>query len=190
MLNDSSNKESKFATKKWYVIDSKAAKGKYKQYDSIKFEIESIRSTLCGYFDAFIFVTGGIRVNARTDTHVLFKSYRPFSTCKTKINDAFVDEANYIYIVMPMYKLIEYNDNYSVTLGSSMAVEILFLLIMLTWVLEFEAAFVGKTANAAGENSFAKDSKIVVLLKYLSNFWGLLEISLINCKIHFELNWI
>ena len=56
--------------------------------------------------------------------------------------------------------------------------------------IEFEAAFVGKTVNAAGENSFVKNSKIVVLLKYLSNFWGLLEISLINWKIHFELNWI
>ena len=42
-MNDSSNEESKFATKKWYVIDSKAAKGKYKQHDSIKFETESIQ---------------------------------------------------------------------------------------------------------------------------------------------------
>ena len=28
LLNDSSNEESKFATKKWYVIDGKTAKGK------------------------------------------------------------------------------------------------------------------------------------------------------------------
>ena len=33
LLNDSSNEESKFATKKWYVIDSQTAKGKYKQGD-------------------------------------------------------------------------------------------------------------------------------------------------------------
>ena len=38
LLNDSSNKESKFSTKKWYVIDSQTAKGKYKQGDTIKFE--------------------------------------------------------------------------------------------------------------------------------------------------------
>ena len=31
LLNDSSNEESKFATKKWYVINSQTAKGKYKQ---------------------------------------------------------------------------------------------------------------------------------------------------------------
>ena len=38
LLNDSSNGESKFATKKWYVIDSQTTKGKYKQGDTIKFE--------------------------------------------------------------------------------------------------------------------------------------------------------
>ena len=27
-------------------------------------------------------------------------------------------------------------------------------------------------------------------LKYLSNFWRSLEMALINCKIHLELNWI
>ena len=57
LLNDSSNKESKFATKKWYAIDSETAKGKYKQGDSIKFETESIKSSLCHYSDAFILVT-------------------------------------------------------------------------------------------------------------------------------------
>ena len=29
LLNDSTNEESKFATKKWYVIDSQTTKGKY-----------------------------------------------------------------------------------------------------------------------------------------------------------------
>ena len=41
----------------------------------------------------------------------------PFSTCTPKIN-VFVDEANHIYIAMPMYNLIEYSDNYSDTSGS------------------------------------------------------------------------
>ena len=39
-----------------------------------------------------------------------FKQWRiycaPFSTCKTAINDAFVDRAEHIYIAMPMYNLI------------------------------------------------------------------------------------
>ena len=55
---------------------------------------------------------------------------------------------------------------------------------------KFKAAVVGKTENAGGANSFVKNSKIVVLLKYLSDFWRSLEMSLINYKIHLELNWI
>ena len=35
---------------------------------------------------------------------------------------------------------------------------------------KFKAVFVGKTANAAGRNSFVKNTKTVVPLKYQSNF--------------------
>ena len=41
LLNDSSNEESKYATKKWYVIDSQTAKGKYEQGVTIKFETKN-----------------------------------------------------------------------------------------------------------------------------------------------------
>ena len=58
-LNDSSNEESKFTTKKGYAIDNQATKGKYKQDDTIKFEKETIKSSLCDYSGAFILVTGG-----------------------------------------------------------------------------------------------------------------------------------
>ena len=98
LLNDSSNEESKFATKKWYVIDSQTAKGKYKQDNTIKFETEPIKSSLCDYSDAFIFVTGNITVAAGNNTDVAFKNCVPFSTCKTVINDVLVVRAEYIYI--------------------------------------------------------------------------------------------
>ena len=117
LLNDSSNKEPKFATKKWYVKDNQAAKGKYKKGDVIKFETETIKSSLCDYSDAFILVTGNITVAADNNTDVAFKSCAPFSTCITKIDDTFVDEANHIYIAMPIYNLTEYSDNYSDTSG-------------------------------------------------------------------------
>ena len=117
MFNDLSNEESKFATKKWYAIDCQTAKGKYYQKKSIKFETESIKSSLCDYSNAFILVnTGGN--NENNNTHVAFKNCAPFSTCKTEINDVFIDEANRIYIAMPMYNLIEYSDNYSDKSGS------------------------------------------------------------------------
>ena len=106
LLNDSSNKESKFATKKWYVIDTQTTKGKYKQGDTIKFEIETIKSSLCDYSDAFILVTGNITVAANNNTDAAFKNCAPFSTCTIKIN-VFVDKTNHIYIAMPMYNLIK-----------------------------------------------------------------------------------
>ena len=80
LLNDSSNEESKFATKKWYVIDSQTTKGKYKQGNTIKFETETVKSRLCDYSDAFILVTGNIAVTADNDTDVAFKNCVPFST--------------------------------------------------------------------------------------------------------------
>ena len=54
-----------------------------------------------------------------------------------------------------------------------------------------KAALLGKTADAVDNtNSSVKEAKIVVPLKYLSNFWRSLEMPLINCKIYLELNWI
>ena len=96
-----------------YVIDIQTAKGKYNQNKSIKFEKESITSSLCDYSDAFILVTGDITVNAVNDKYVSFKNCATFSMCKAEISDVFIDEPNHIYSPMPMYNLIEYNDNYS-----------------------------------------------------------------------------
>ena len=100
-----------------YVIDSQTAKDKYEPNNSIKCETENITSSLCDYFDAFILVTGYIIVTAKNKSGIAFKNCAPFSTCKTEINDVFIVEGNYIYIAMPIYNLIEYNDNHSDTSG-------------------------------------------------------------------------
>ena len=56
---------------------------------------------------------------------------------------------------------------------------------------KYKAALLGKTADAVNNtNSSVKEAKIVVPLKYLSNFWRSLEMQLINCKVYLELNWI
>ena len=105
LLNNSSNKESNFARKKWYVIDSQTAKDKYNQNNSNKFETKSIKSSLFDYSNPFILGTGDITVTANN------------ADVASEINE-FNDEANHIYIAMPMYSLIEYSDNYSDTSGS------------------------------------------------------------------------
>ena len=131
-LNYSNKEESKFATKKCYVIDSQTTKGKYKQSGTIKFKTETIKSSLSDYSDAFVLVTRNITETANDNTYVAFKNCAPFSTCKTVIND----DANHIYIAMALYNLSEYGDNYSDTSGSLWQFkrnEV--ILIMLIWLL-------------------------------------------------------
>ena len=118
LLNGSDNENSKFATKKWYVIDSES-NGNYSHHNPIKFLTKSIESSLCDYSDAYILVTGNITVNGGNEnTKVAFKNCAPFEKYRTEINETFVDEADFINITMPMYNLIEYSDNYSDTSGS------------------------------------------------------------------------
>ena len=138
LLNSSENEYSKFATKKWYVIDSES-KGNYSHHDPITFLTKSIESSLCDYSDAYILVTGDIAVtrtiaaagnNPRPPppppppppqrkqqlaaaTQVPFKNCTSFKDCRTEVSDTFVDYADFINITMPMYNLIEYSDNYS-----------------------------------------------------------------------------
>ena len=48
----------------------------------------------------------------------LLKQIYQFTNCGSKINNSQIDNAVYIDIVMPMYNLIEYSDNYWKTSGS------------------------------------------------------------------------
>ena len=115
LLNRSDKENSKFATKKWYIIDSES-NGNYSHHNPIKFLTKSIESSLCDYSDAYILVTGNINVTGGdNNTKVAFKNCAPFENCRTEINDTFVDYADFINITMPMYNLIEYSDNYSDT---------------------------------------------------------------------------
>ena len=94
--------------------------------------------------------------------------------------------------------MIEYSDNYSDTLGSlwqfkrdEVSVDNADLTINNSQSFKYKAALVERTADVDNDNtnSFVKNTKTVVPLKYLSNFWRSLEMPLINCKVHLELNW-
>ena len=115
LLNGSDSENSKFATKKLYIIDSES-KGNYSQNDEIKVLTRSIESSLCDYSNAYILVTGNItvkRINAPDTadialgaiTQVIFKNCTPFKKCRTEINETFVGKTDFINITMPMYKL-------------------------------------------------------------------------------------
>ena len=109
----------------------------------------------------------------------------------------FAEEANHNYIAMLMYNLIEYSDNYSDTSRSlwqfkrdEVPANNADLIINNSKAFKYKAALLGKTAYHNDGKSSVKDAKIVVPLKYLSNFWRSLEMPLINCKVYLELNWI
>ena len=124
LLNDATNKSSKFRTKNWVEINDDI-RGAYSPNKQIRFKTAMLRSSLCDYSDAYILVKGNIAVNNtagaaanNTNKKVIFKNCAPFTNCISKINNTQIDNAEYIDIVMPMYNLIEYSDNYSKTSGS------------------------------------------------------------------------
>ena len=85
-----------------------------------------LRSKLCDYADLYILLKGTITITGaenddaakqadERDKGVIFKSCPPFTKCISRINNTDIDNAQDIDIVMPMYNLIEYSDNYSKT---------------------------------------------------------------------------
>ena len=89
---------------------------------TIKFETEvilNILTVLSEYSDAYILVTGVIKVAAvAADTNVAFKNCAPFTRCVTHMNHEHVEAAENLDIIMSMYNLIEYFDNYAYSSGS------------------------------------------------------------------------
>ena len=50
-----------------------------------------------------------------TNEKLILKNSAPSTDCIIQINDTQADNAKYIDILMPMYNLVEYSDNYSKT---------------------------------------------------------------------------
>ena len=125
LLNNASNKPSKFRTRNWVEINDNI-RGAYSPNKQIRFKTAMVKSSLCDYSDAYILVKGNISVNntgtatapTNRNKKLIFKNCAPFNNCISKINNTQTDNAEYIYIVMPMHILIEYCDNYSKTSGS------------------------------------------------------------------------
>ena len=191
LLNSTENEYSKFATKRWCVIDSES-KSNYSHENPIKFLTNSLESSICDYSDVYILVTGNVNdVGGNNDTKVAFKICSPFRKCRIEINETFIDEADFISITMPMYNLVEYSDNYSDTSGSLWQFKRdgiegnNDLTVDANHIPNNSSSYKYKSSLITNRNGV----KIAVPLKYLSNFWRSLEIPLINCKVEFSLTW-
>ena len=122
LLNDSDSESSNFATRKWNIINDQnnGQYGRGNENDStIKFDTKVIKPNLCDYSDAYILVTGDIKVAVvATNTNLVFKNCGPFTGCVTHTNDEYIETAENLDVIMPMYNLIEYSDNYADSSGS------------------------------------------------------------------------
>ena len=123
LLENKPNKLTKFRTKRWVEINDES-RGTYNTNSQIKFATSMLRSSLCNYSNAYILVSGAITVaelaagRGNNNIQVVFKNCAPFTNCISETNHTHIDNAKYINVVMPMYNLIEYSDNYSKTSGS------------------------------------------------------------------------
>ena len=196
-----------FATKKWYIIndENNTNYGVDKDTgannpDTIKYDTRVLKPKLCDYADAYILVDGTIRAAAAiaanaSPTRLTLKNCSPFEKCNLEINDEHVDTAENLDIVMPMYNLIEYSDNYqdsSATLYQYKRDEppddiANNLTQANSTSFDYEIKLLGNPVVAGF--IVRLNAKVVVPLKYLSNFFRSLEMPLINCKIKLNLTW-
>ena len=180
LIDDTSNQPSKFKTKIWVEIND-GSRGTYNANSLITFKTTILKCSLCDYSDTYILVKGTIDVNntaaadadaSNTNKKVIFKNCAPITNCISEINNTQVDNAKGIAIVVPVYNLIEYTNNYSKISGS-------------LWQYCKDIPVI---AMQTGDNG-TKNVEIMVPLKYLSNFWRTLEIPLIKCGIDLILTW-
>ena len=173
-------------TKNWVEINDES-RGTYNVNSQIKFETTMLKSCLCDYSDVYILVKGKMAITGegaddaakRTDEideGAVFKNCAPFTNCTSERNNAQVDNAKDIDIVMSMFNVKEktsgslwqyYRDEPNDNLADSES-------------FKSKIKITGKTPDNGNE----KDVEIMNPLKYLSNFSRTLGISLINCEVN------
>ena len=202
---EASSEPSKFKTKNWVEVNDES-RGTYNVNSQIKFETSMLKSSLCDYSAAYILVKRTITVNNtaaaadadanNTNKKVIFKTCAPFTNCISEINNTQVDNAKDLDIVMLMYNLIEYSDNYSKTSGrwwqyckDIPAVYNNNVIVKFTDNNPTDSFhFKVKMTGQAGDDG-TKSVEIIVLLAYQSVFWHSLELPSINCEVNLILTW-
>ena len=185
LLGPAHDKVTRFITKKWIEVQSQSG-NTYNTSKPIRFKTSMLRSDLCDYSDAYVWVKGTITVtnpnnNANFDRRLTLKNNAPFVSCISKINGELVENAEDLDIVIPMYNLLEYSKNYEKTSGSLFnyyrdepseatiandngAINIS---IRNSKSFDYKAKIVGSLAAGELEKD---DVEIAIPLKYLGNF--------------------
>ena len=191
LIDAASNQPSKFKTN-WVDINDDSRET-YNVNSQIKCKTTMLKSSLCDCNYVYILVKGKITITGagadaaarqadERDKVVPFKNCVSSTNCISGINNTQIDNAKDIDIVMPMYNLIEYCDNYSKTSGSLWQYYRDEPNDNLTDSESFKSKIkiTRKTPTVGNE----KDVEIMVPLKYLSKFWRTIEMPLINCEVN------
>ena len=124
--------------------------------NQIRFKILMLQSDLCDCSGAYIVVKETITFQTENDRaldacnrHLMLKNNALFVNCISKINNVLTDNAEDLYTVMPMYKLIQYSKNYSKTSGTFGIITRIFYLILqqILILLNITQILQKKTAN-------------------------------------------
>ena len=200
LLGPAHDRVPRFITKKWIEVQSQSG-STYNTSNPIRFKTSMLRSDLCDYSDAYVWVKGKITVtnpndNANFNKELTLKNNAPFISCISKINGELVQNAEDLDIVMPMYNLLEYSKNHEKTSGSlfnyyrdepsEITIGAGNNAINISKSFDYKTEITGSLD--AGEDE-KEDVIIATPLKYLGNFWRSLDITLINCEITLILSW-
>ena len=210
LLEHKGEYDPRFETRKWYNVND-PNNGNYSQGDGVrsivKFDTEIVRPALFDYSDAYILVTGNIKVQSGNDaTRVAIKNCHPFTGTTFKLNNEQADTAENLDLTMNLYNMLEYSDNYADTTASLHQYKrperrdnngnVVNLGTVLS-SYKYQSGLVQKQLttpntenvpantdpNFANAHRIWKNIKIIVPLKYISNFFRNLELPLINTKL-------
>ena len=211
LLDHKDETYSKYQTKSGILLMTEIMDSIMKEMvkESRLIDTEVVKPFLCDYADAYILVTGNITVaGGNANTKVVFKNCHPFTKSVILLNGQRVESAENLDLIMNMYNLIEYSDNYSDSIASLYQFKRqeplpnnANLTVDDSSSFKYKPGLLGYSSNTtindnnvrdspAGENPIWKNAKIIVPLKYVSSFFKSLEMPLINTKLYIKLNYI
>ena len=149
-------------------------------------------------------------MNGNNNTLIAFKNCSPFTTCSTHLNDEHVETAENLDIVMNMYSLIEYSDNYADRSGSLFqhkrdeqnlsnarsidnvnandSSSFKYKSNLLKGLTTRDLA-TNTNPDIANTHRLFLNAKAVVSLKCIYSFFRSLEFPLVNIKFYLKLDW-
>ena len=125
LLDRPRDRLSKFVTKNWIKVNDLGERMDYDPKRQIRFKTSMLRSDLCNFSDAYVWIKGTITITAaagannvrdKKNRSLVLKNNALFISCISKINSELIENAEDLDVVMPMYNLLEYSKDYRIVI--------------------------------------------------------------------------